>query len=111
MSLAGAVARAAFGASEAGASGAKASKPALHTITIEGLRFDPPDLTVQRGDRVAWVNKDLVPHTATAEAGAGAFASPEIAPNKTWTHVVGKAGEYPYRCTLHPTMKARLVVL
>ena len=40
-----------------------------HTVTIEGMRFQPERLTVARGDTVVWVNKDLVPHTATSEAG------------------------------------------
>ena len=32
--------------------------------------FSARTLTVARGDTVVWVNKDLVPHTATSEAGA-----------------------------------------
>ena len=37
-----------------------------YTVTIEGMQFKPQELTVQRGDRIVWVNKDLFPHTATA---------------------------------------------
>jgi plastocyanin len=87
----------------AGAAGAK-----RHTVTIEGLMFQPPTLTVNRGDRINWVNKDLFPHTVTANGGA--FDSHEIAPGASWSYVAGKAGEYAYRCTLHPTMVARLTV-
>lgn len=83
--------------------------PTTHVITIENMRFNPDVLTVHRGDRVVWINKDLFPHTATAETKA--FDSRSIEPNASWTYVARKAGEYAYVCSLHPTMKARLTVL
>ena len=43
------------------------AEPATHVVVIEQMRFDPPALTVQPGDRVVWVNKDLFPHTASAD--------------------------------------------
>ena len=78
-----------------------------HTVTLEGMMFKPPQLSVKRGDRITWVNKDLFPHTVTAD---GVFDSHEIAPNKSWSYVASRAGNYVYRCTLHPTMTARLIV-
>lgn len=89
--------------SEAGAA------PKTHVITIENMRFNPEVLTVQRGERVVWINKDLVPHTVTADNKA--FDSRSIEPNASWTYEARKAGEYAYVCTFHPTMKARLTVL
>jgi len=87
--------------------GAVRAAPAAHTVTIENMQFNPPTLAVKRGDRVTWVNKDLFPHTATA---ARAFDSRAIAPNATWTWRAGASGRHDYVCTLHPTMKATLVV-
>ena len=84
-------------------------EPKTHVITIENMRFNPEVLTVQRGDRVVWVNKDLFPHTATADNKA--FDSRSIEPNASWTYEARKAGEYAYVCTFHPTMKAKLTVL
>jgi len=83
--------------------------PKTHVVTIENMRFSPDALTVQRGDRVVWINKDLFAHTATAVSKA--FDSHNIEPNASWTYVAGKPGEYDYVCALHPTMKARLTVL
>ena len=82
--------------------------PKTHVVTIENMRFNPDVLTVQRGDRVVWINKDLFPHTATAQTLA--FDSHSIEPNASWTYVARKAGEHAYGCTLHPTMKATLTV-
>lgn len=77
------------------------------SIVIEGMRFAPVTMTVQRGDAVVWVNRDLVPHTATAN---DAFDSGPIAAGASWRFVPRTAGRYEYLCTLHPTMKATLVV-
>ncbi len=80
---------------------------ATHTVVIEGMRFQPAELAVKRGDRVVWVNRDVVPHTATA---GRAFDSPPIAPGASWTTTLKRHGRHDYRCSLHPMMKASLVV-
>ena len=86
---------------------ASAAGAADRTIVVEGTAFSPAQLTVQRGDRVTWVNKDPFPHTATAK---GTFDSGPVAADASWSWVADKAGSFDYVCTLHPTMKARLVV-
>ena len=62
-------------------------------VTMQNVGFDPPELTAHVGDRIVWTNKDLFPHTATADAKA--FDSGAIAPNASWTYVARKAGTYP----------------
>lgn len=83
-------------------------KPKVHTVLIEGMRFQPEGLTVAAGDTVVWINRDMVPHTATSSSGH--FDSGELAPGKSWTHVVHDTGEFAYTCTYHPLMKAILRV-
>ena len=83
-------------------------KPKTHTVTIEGMRFLPEVLTVVPGDTVVWVNKDLVPHTATSTAGS--FDSMEIQADKSWKFTIRKTGDFAYICKFHPTMKAMLRV-
>ena len=83
-------------------------KPKTHTVTIEGMRFLPEVLTVAPGDTVVWVNKDLVPHTATSTAGG--FDSKDIQADKSWKFTIRKTGDFAYICTFHPTMKALLRV-
>jgi len=80
----------------------------MHTIVIENVQFSPATLTIHRGDRVIWVNKDLFPHSASA--GSKAFDSGAIAPGASWTYTASRAGDYAYACTFHPTMKGRLIV-
>ena len=88
--------------------GAANAAPRVHTVLIEGMRYQPEGLTVAAGDTVVWINRDMVPHTATSAAGR--FDSNEIAPGKSWTHTIRATGEFSYICTYHPLMKAILRV-
>ena len=91
-----------------GLTGAERPKPKTHTVTMENMRFEPESLTVARGDTVVWVNKDLVPHTATSKTGG--FDSQVIQAEKSWKFTVRKKGDLAYVCTFHPTMIAMLRV-
>jgi len=83
-------------------------KPTTHTITMENMRFQPEIVTVARGDTVVWVNKDLVPHTATSKAGG--FDSQIVQAEESWRVTVRTKGDFAYVCTFHPTMRATLRV-
>jgi plastocyanin len=96
-------------ASDAAPSAGPASAPAaVHTVVIENMQFAPAELHVRRGERITWVNKDLVPHSATAKDKS--FDSRSIAAGASWSTVVTHTGHIPYACTFHPTMVATLVV-
>ncbi len=84
------------------------ARGATHTVIIENMQFSPAQLHVHRGERIVWVNKDLFPHTVTAASQA--FDSGSIAANASWTYVASRAGEYPYGCTFHPSMKGMIEV-
>ena len=105
--VAEALRRLALAALLAGALPSTSAWCATHTIVIDGMRFQPATLAVRRGDRVVWVNRDLVPHTATARQ---VFDSGPIAPGASRAVTMTQAGRHDYVCTLHPTMKASLVV-
>lgn len=101
--LAQLVAAAPYARSEADAT---APAPANHTVIIDAMQFKPESLVIHPGDRVTWVNKDLVPHTATAVGKA--FDSGSIAPGRSWVYVAVRPGAYPYGCEFHPTMHGTL---
>ena len=86
----------------------QARAPSSYTVTIDAARFEPSLSVVRVGDMITWVNKDLVPHTATSRAGG--FDSGPINPGKSWKYRARRAGDFPYICTLHPTMTGRLRV-
>ena len=84
------------------------AKSTTHTVTIEALQFSRPNLEVKTGDTVIWKNKDAFPHNVTAEDKS--FYSGEMQSGSSWKFKAGKKGVFPYLCTLHPTMKAVLIV-
>lgn len=80
----------------------------VHTVVIEAMRYAPEVIEVNAGDTVVWKNRDAFPHTATAQDRS--FDSGEIASAGEWKLVAQKKGVFSYVCTLHPTMKASLIV-
>jgi plastocyanin len=90
-----------------GAATDSAAAATTHTVVIDGVKYEPESLTVNRGDTVVWVNKDPFPHTVTAK---GAFDSHSIDAGKSWKYTARKAGDYNYVCTFHPNMKGTLTV-
>jgi plastocyanin len=88
--------------------GAALAKPTTHSVSIEGMQFQPDVMSAARGDTIVWTNRDLFPHTVTSTTGD--FDSHEIKPGESWTYRVSKTGDLAYVCSLHPTMKAALRV-
>jgi len=76
-------------------------------ITMENLVIAPAEVTAKVGDTIEWVNKDIFAHTATAQDGAWDVT---LAPKKSATLVLKKAGAVDYYCRFHPNMKAKLTV-
>ena len=84
------------------------AEPVTHTVVIENMRFNPDNLTVERGERVVWVNKDLFPHTVTADGKA--FDSGDLQAGSSWAFLATTSGDYTYTCTYHPGMQGTLIV-
>lgn len=87
-------------------------KPVTHTVTIDAVSNKPAKLSIALGDSVVWVNRDLIPHTATSSAKKekGGFDSGVIAPGKSWKYTPKAAGTFDYICSFHPTMKGTLTI-
>jgi putative membrane protein len=86
----------------------QASLSANHSATIDGTAFTPPRIRVRVGEPVTWTNTDPFAHTVTSRSGG--FDSKTIASGASWTYRATRAGEFPYVCTLHPTMRGTLIV-
>ena len=82
--------------------------PITHTVVIKAMQFSPQVLTVRAGDTVEWINQDLFAHDATS-VGKG-FQSTVMAPHMRWKFTARQKGTFSYRCTLHPMMKALVIV-
>ena len=72
------------------------------------MEFHPAVLTVAVGDTVVWINRDIVPHTATSR-GPAKWDTGQVLQGQTARYVATRAGVARYVCTLHPTMHGTLV--
>ncbi len=79
----------------------------IDTVIIQQMQFIPAELTVQKGDTIIWVNKGMVDHTVKGEK-SNSFYSDTIHVGKTWKMLATEnAG---YFCSIHPTMKGKIVI-
>ena len=81
---------------------------AEHHVVIDAMTFTPQVVQVKPGDTIVWENRDMFVHNVTAAAAK--VSSGDLAPGKTWRHVVHATMSFDYLCTLHPVMKGRVDV-
>jgi plastocyanin len=88
---------------------ARAQKHPTRTVLIQGFSFKPAHITINRGTRVTWINKDSTTHTATANNGRS-FDSGRLGKGQRYSHTFKSAGKKSYHCEIHPEMKGRITV-
>ena len=79
------------------------------TVRIDGSKFLPGNLQLPAGATVTFANLDSVPHDATANDGTWETAT--LGDGESGSVVFGEAGEWSYKCTIHPAMKARITII
>lgn len=80
--------------------------PKTHAITITNFEFAPNNLIVSVHDTIIWTNRDIIPHTASADDGS--WDTGHIGVNETASIDVTDAMGTSYFCRFHPSMKAGL---
>ncbi len=77
-------------------------------VKIANFTFDPPELNVKPGTAVTWTNEDDIPHTVAAAEHS--FKSRPLDTGEKYTATFSRPGRYTYFCSLHPQMKAAIIV-
>ena len=88
---------------------AKAQKHPTRTVLIQGFRFKPAHITIKRGTKVRWINKDTAPHTATS-INPKRFDSGRLGKGQRYSHTFKSTGMRRYYCKIHPHMRGSVVV-
>ena len=83
--------------------------PTTHTVEIRGMEFHPAALTVALGDTIVWINRDIVPHTATA-TGRTKWDTGQLSQGQVGRYIAHGGGVVRYACTFHPTMHGKLII-
>jgi plastocyanin len=80
------------------------------SVAIDDFAFGPARITVQRGTKVTWTNKDDDVHTVVADGDPKLWKSPPLDTDDSFSFVFDKPGTYKYICTIHPRMQGTVVV-
>jgi plastocyanin len=80
--------------------------PLTASVSISGFAFNPGTLTVAAGTIVTWTNNDSMQHTVTG----GELDSQKLAQGQTYSHTFNTPGTIDYICTIHPSMKGKIIV-
>lgn len=83
---------------------------ASHSVQMANFAFAPQVLTVTVGDSITWTNQDEAPHTVTTTSAPQGISSPMLSKGQSFTFTFTVPGTYSYYCTVHPDMRARVVV-
>ncbi|HWB69691.1 MAG TPA: plastocyanin/azurin family copper-binding protein [Solirubrobacterales bacterium] len=76
-------------------------------VSIANFAFGPHRLSVAKGTTVVFSNHDGVAHTATDR---GVFDTGHIRPGRSVAVRFKQKGTFVYHCTIHPEMRAKIVV-
>jgi plastocyanin len=79
-----------------------------NAVVIKNFDFAPMTITIKAGSSVTWKNFDGEPHTVTSVDGL--FRSGAIDQNESFTFKFDKPGTYQYLCSIHPRMRAAVIV-
>jgi plastocyanin len=85
------------------------------TVNIQNFAFNPATITISRGTTVTWVNQDSVNHQVLNDADGSIaegvlFASDSLPKGGIYSFKFDTPGNYPYHCSIHPSMKAAVIV-
>jgi plastocyanin len=75
--------------------------------------YNSNPIEIEVGDTVTWINNDSSPHTVTTTSSSSNsnFDSDVLRRGETFSFTFDREGEYPYFCTLHPSMVGTVVVV
>jgi plastocyanin len=79
-------------------------------VKIDNFSFGPATVTVPVGTTITWVNRDDIPHTVVSSDDPKTFKSKVLDTDEKFSFTFGKAGTYPYFCSIHPKMTGKVIV-
>ena len=87
---------------------ANQSTAGKNAVTIQNYSFSPATITIKAGQSITWTNEDSVGHSATADDNS--WDTGVLPQGQSKSIIFAKAGTYTYHCSVHPNMKATVIV-
>ena len=80
----------------------------VHEISIYKNLISDPELTINQGDVVIWINDNLAPHTITADNNE--FSSEKLMQGDLFDHRFMNKGTYTYYSKFNSNIKGTITV-
>ena len=87
----------------------EASSDAVVMLSIKNFAFEPAELRVKKGQKAIWQNYDSAPHDVTSVSGTE-LGSATLSTNDVYEHAFNEIGTFEYYCSIHPRMRAKVIV-
>lgn len=81
-----------------------------NTVTIQEFSFNPAKVTVKKGTKVTWTNKDSTKHDVTPDTEGAFTKSQLLGQNESYSVTFDTVGTFSYHCGPHPYMKGTVEV-
>lgn len=79
-------------------------------VVIEHMAYNPAVLTVAKGTKVTWTDKQaIMPHSVTSDI-KGLFNSGNMYRKDVFSHTFNTTGTFTYYCTHHKRMHGKVIV-
>lgn len=78
-------------------------------VRIIDFAFEPATITIKPGTTVVWTNEGPTEHNTVSKKGK-VWESNIMEKGDVYSYRFEKSGEFPYWCTLHPSMLGTVVV-
>ncbi len=82
---------------------------ATRKVGVEDDFFSVTSLSVSKGTKVKWIWRGSDKHNVVTQSGPASFRS-KLQKTGKFVYTFKKKGKYSYGCTLHPRMKATVIV-
>lgn len=76
-------------------------------VTIKSFAFSPGEVTIAKGGTVTWDNEDSVTHTVTFADSS----SPDLGVGAIYSKIFNETGTFDYKCSIHPSMAGKVIVV
>ncbi len=80
------------------------SDPKVTEVEIIKFKFTPAEVTIDKGDKVVWTNKEKRQYHSVWFEALGEPEPDYLFPGERYERVFPKVGDFPYRCGPHPEM-------
>lgn len=79
-------------------------------VIIQKFKFIPAEITIHKGDKIIWVNKEKRQYHSVWFEQAGDPEPDYFFPDETYSRQFKQTGKFPYRCGPHPEMTGTVFV-